>query len=90
MRPWRTHALLTWPDYTRQNCRSGEDSLAFLTDYLLRRIRIGRVSGRKKGTLWYHHTLVAVFQKTGPSPPAAARARVVGEIERLARNAGKP
>ena len=46
-----------------------------------------RFSGRKEGTLWYYHALVKVLNRTGPQPLAAELERVVGKIERLARNA---
>ena len=42
-----------------------------------------RFKGGKKGTLWYYHELVKIFNEIGPFPLATELARVVRELDEL-------
>ena len=42
-------------------------------------------NGGQEGTLWYYHTLVEIFREVCTSPMVEELARVVAEVERLAR-----
>ena len=44
-----------------------------------------RFTGRKQGTLWYYRELVKAFREVGPHLMAEELARVVTQLERLAR-----
>lgn len=42
-----------------------------------------RFQGGKEGTLWYYHSLVDAFRRTGSTPLIDELERTVGELERL-------
>jgi GTP pyrophosphokinase len=59
---------------------------AILADYrVLGEELWARFNGGKEGTLWYYRALVTAFRAAGPSPLVDELARVVDELETLAR-----
>ena len=48
-----------------------------------------RFKGGKAGTLWYYRALVDAFRRAGTTPLVEELARVVGELEALARAAAR-